>query len=301
MRLLGCALAVVIAWFASAPAEAEGLRDIYTQGHTLFDAGRWAEAQPYLEAVVKRSEREFDLADSELETALANLGRIYFYQRDYQASRAMLKRAAGIEEYKTGPVHPEYMVTVAWLADAYRAGREPGTAEQMLLSGLARGETDLGKNHPSLGWPLSGFGLLYSETQRCDQAAVSLRRAVALAESAGPGFKADLGRRHAAIALHVAICFRDAPEAPARMEQEIATAQAELGRDSISLFYPVLLLGHAYRYQKRYGDAESAYDRAVTIATKTLGQRSKLADLARGNLASLRAYQSQLPASRRPQ
>jgi len=97
--------------------------DAYTSFRTEFDAGRYAEAVPHAEQVLKLAEAQATTPAAEaVQVALMNLGMVQNLSDDYVGAESTYLRAIKLIESSGRPLHDRLARAYAGLASAYHDG-----------------------------------------------------------------------------------------------------------------------------------------------------------------------------------
>lgn len=125
----------------------------------LYEAGRFAEAEPYAKEALERAEAPYFPEDSVLDflagfiglgspglgTSLNNLAMIYVRQGRYAEAEPLLKRALAIQEKALGPDHPDVSNSLNNLATLYAGQGRYADADPLFKRALAIHEKALGR------------------------------------------------------------------------------------------------------------------------------------------------------------
>jgi tetratricopeptide (TPR) repeat protein len=103
---------------AGASARSEALEEAYRRGSELYEAGRYADAEPFWKEALVRSERERGPDHPDTAVVLGSLAELYWYQGRYAEAEPLHRRALAIREKAFGPEHPEAATTLNNLAAA---------------------------------------------------------------------------------------------------------------------------------------------------------------------------------------
>jgi tetratricopeptide (TPR) repeat protein len=107
---------------AAGPAEASAT-DAYTSFRTEFDAGRYAEAVPHAEQVLRLAEAQATTpAAEEVQVALMNLGMVQNLSDDYVGAESTYLRVIKLVESSGRPLQDRLARAYAGLASAYHDG-----------------------------------------------------------------------------------------------------------------------------------------------------------------------------------
>jgi tetratricopeptide (TPR) repeat protein len=209
----------------------------------LYQAGRYAQAEPYAKEALERAEDPYfaegstldffagflGLASPGLGTSLNNLAMIYVKLGRYAEAEPLLKRALAIQEKALGPDHPDVAESLNNLATLYAEQGRYAEAEQFYRRALAIREEALGPDHPKVGASLNNLAMIYESQGRQADAGPLCERGLAIRED-------TLGRDH--------------PDVGGSLNC-LATVYAEQGRDS---------------------EADPLFKRALAIREKSLGR-----------------------------
>jgi tetratricopeptide (TPR) repeat protein len=164
----------------------------------LYEAGRYAQAEPYAKEALERAEDLYvaeggtldffagflGLASPGLGTSLNNLAMIYEKQGRYAEAEPLLTRALAIQEKALGPDHPDVADSLNNLATLYAEQGRYAEAEQLYKRALAIREAALGPDHPDLANSLNNLAAFYAEQGRYAEAEPLFERALAIREKA---------------------------------------------------------------------------------------------------------------------
>ena len=128
----------------------------------------------------------------------AGLGEIYLRQNRVDDAESLLRRALAIREKKFGPGHGSVADVLNNLATLYTNTNQSRLAEAETLYQrvLAIKEKTLGPDHPALSLVLGNLGQLRVLQNRFADAAVLIKRGLALQEKRSPPpelVRSDLG------------------------------------------------------------------------------------------------------------
>jgi CHAT domain-containing protein/tetratricopeptide (TPR) repeat protein len=268
--LAGLLLALVILAPSSAPAQSEALNQAFSRGLELYRAGRYADAEPFWQEMVRRAEREFGPGDAHLATGLDYLASLYRDWGRYAEAEPLYRRALELMEDALGPDHAFVGPLLNNLALLRRAQGRYREAEPLLRRSLAIAEKALGRDHPSVAMVTNNLAGSYEEQGRYAEAEPLYRRALGILETA-------LGPDHQEVATNLnnlAGLYRDQGQharAEPLYKRAIAIRERALGPDH-HLTAPALdNLAVLYRNQGRYAEAEPLFKRSIAALAKTLG------------------------------
>ncbi len=98
-------LAVLWLWPAAAYGQSPALMDVYKRFTELYTQGRYQQALPFAEKVLKLAEHEFGSDHPTTAKAFNNLAALYNAQGKYVDAEPLYKRALAIWEKALGPEH----------------------------------------------------------------------------------------------------------------------------------------------------------------------------------------------------
>jgi tetratricopeptide (TPR) repeat protein len=168
----------VFFWAAHDPDVASGqssqLMEAYNSYITLYQQGRYSEAEPYAKEALRLGTEEFGPNDPSTAALLNNLAELYRAQGKYA-------------EEALGPEHPDVAQSLNNLAELYRAQGRYVEAEPLYKRALTIDENALGPDHPNLATDLNNLALLYQAQGHYAQAEPLYQRSLAIWEKAlGP-------------------------------------------------------------------------------------------------------------------
>ncbi len=114
-------LATIFFWVAHDPDVASGqssaLMEAYNSYITLYQQGRYSEAEPYAKKALRLGTEEFAPNDPTTATLLNNLATLYQAQGQYAEAEPLYQRALAIWEKALGPEHPDVAQSLNNLAE----------------------------------------------------------------------------------------------------------------------------------------------------------------------------------------
>jgi tetratricopeptide (TPR) repeat protein len=117
---------------SSAPAQTDSdVRDMIHQIDQLRDAGKFQEAVPIAEKVLKYCERNDGPDHPETADSLNDLASLYAGMGNYAKAVPLYERALKIREKALGKDHPYTAVILNNLAEAYRQNGDYAKAEPL--------------------------------------------------------------------------------------------------------------------------------------------------------------------------
>ncbi len=128
-------LATIFFWAAHDPDMASGqsseLMEAYDSFITLYQQGRYAEAEPYAKEALRLGTEEFGSNDPSTATFLNNLAELYRAQSRYAEAEPLYQRSLAIWEKALGPEHPDVAQSLENYASLLRETKREDKAEEM--------------------------------------------------------------------------------------------------------------------------------------------------------------------------
>ncbi len=147
-------LATIFFWAAHDPDMASGqsseLMEAFNNFSTLYQRGRYSEAEPYAKEALRLGTEEFGPNDPSTATLLNNLALLYKTQGHYAEAEPLYQRALAIWEQALGPEHPDVATSLNNLAELYRVQGHYAEAEPLYQRSLGIWEKALGPEHPDV-------------------------------------------------------------------------------------------------------------------------------------------------------
>jgi tetratricopeptide (TPR) repeat protein len=151
----GIFVAVASVSFGQDLKEAAALEKRVTE---LYEAGKYEEAIPLAQRVLKLREKALGSRHPDLAESLNDLALIYAAQGRYVEAEPLHKRALAIQEKALGPDHPNLATTLKYLGVLYQnQARHACVAAQRSAYPLVQNDSGLGHPDPAVSW-LRGSG-----------------------------------------------------------------------------------------------------------------------------------------------
>jgi tetratricopeptide (TPR) repeat protein len=149
------------------------------------DQKRYTEAESLYRRACKTYEKSGGPNDVGLATALANLGRLYRDQQQFDIRRAepLLKRALAIREKVLGAEHPETAKTLSDLSLLYFYEKNSAAAEEFARRALPLEEKAYGAESLQVSTTLNRLGISERDLGKFDEAETNLKRALTIRET----------------------------------------------------------------------------------------------------------------------
>ena len=264
-----------------------------TEFFILGRAGKYDEAQPLGERILKIRERILGLEHPDVAETLNNLANIYASRGDYAKAELLYQRALTIREKVFGPQHPAVALTLNNLASLHANIKDKNAEVASYFErALAILEKALEPQHFAIAQTLSNLAEFYR--RRGDYA-----KAEPLFQRALPALEKALGPEHPVVAqtlCNLGILYSEKGDRGDRgeyakaeplYERALAIYEKTLGTQHprvAQLFNNMAML---YRERGDYAKAEPLFQRALTIWEKTLGPNHLFVARSLGNLAVL--------------
>ncbi len=133
-RTIHC-IAASLLWATHDPDMASGqsseLDEAYTSFSTLYQQGRYSEAEPYAKEAWRLGTEEFGPNDPSTAALLNNLALLYKTQGHYAEAEPLYQRSLAIREKALGPEHPHVATSLENYAALLRETARADEAERM--------------------------------------------------------------------------------------------------------------------------------------------------------------------------
>ncbi len=128
-------LAAAFMWATFDPATTSGesseLTEVYNSYHTLYQQGRYSEAEPYAKEALRLGTEEFGPNDPTTAALLDNLALLYQAQSHFAEAEPLYQRSLAIREKALGPEHPDVAGSLENYAALLRKTARADEAERM--------------------------------------------------------------------------------------------------------------------------------------------------------------------------
>jgi tetratricopeptide (TPR) repeat protein len=111
--------------------------EAYNSYNTLYQQGRYSEAEPYAKEVLRLGTEEFGPNDPTTAELLNNLAVLYHVQGRYAEAEPLYQRALPIFEKALGPEHPDVARSLENYAALLRKTEREDKAEEMEARAMA--------------------------------------------------------------------------------------------------------------------------------------------------------------------
>ena len=259
----------------------------------IFNAGKARDqAEPYLQQALVDAENAGD--DAGLLTVLNETMGFYRSQGRHQENMWMIQRAIELASRMRIEGSEAWTTTLINAATGLRAAKKYDQAEDLYRQALASAAKTLGHKDRRLAALHNNLSMLYSETDRPDQAEQELRQAMDILEnsSTDPSRDLDLASTHTNLAL-LLMQRKDNPQALQEAWDQARTALDiyRTGHLENSAHYASALAGFAQvcYMTGRFSQSADTYRKALAIIEDRYGQGSDYYQITKANLDQAQA------------
>ncbi|MBI0150596.1 DUF4037 domain-containing protein [Bifidobacterium sp. M0353] len=259
----------------------------------IFNAGKARDqAEPYLQEALVDAENAGD--DAGLLTVLNEIMGFYRSQGRHQENMWMIQRAIELATRMRIEGSEAWTTTLINAATGLRAAKKYDQAEDLYRQALASAAKTLGPKDRRLAALHNNLSMLYSETDRPDQAEQELRQAMDILEnsSTDPSRDLDLASTHTNLAL-LLMQRKDNPQALQEAWDQARTALDiyRTGHLENSAHYASALAGFAQvcYMTGRFSQSADTYRKALAIIEDRYGQGSDYYQITKANLDQAQA------------
>lgn len=244
-----------------------------------------SEAAPYLEQAMSDAENAED--DAGLLTVLNETMGFYRSQGWHDKNQWIVQRTIelalrmGLEGSET------WATTLINCATAMRAAKQYDQAEDLYTQALHCAEQVFSPDDRRIAALHNNLSMLYSETDRTEQAEHELRKAIDLLASASenPSTDIDLASSYTNLALMLLADGQiDQADRYARKALAIHTAACRQGKDSAHVASALAGMAQVRFAQQRFGEAAGYYRKALAVIEKRYGRDTEYWRTTDGNL-----------------
>ena len=259
----------------------------------IFNAGKARDqAEPYLQQALVDAENAGD--DAGLLTVLNETIGFYRSQGRHQENMWMIQRAIELASRMRIEGSDAWTTTLINAATGLRAAKKYDQAEDLYRQALASAAKTLGHKDRRLAALHNNLSMLYSETDRPDQAEQELRQAMDILgnSSTDPSRNLDLASTHTNLAL-LLMQRKDNPQALQEAWDQARTALDiyRTGHLENSAHYASALAGFAQvcYMTGRFSQSADTYRKALAIIEDRYGQGSDYYQITKANLDQAQA------------
>ncbi len=259
----------------------------------IFNAGKARDqAEPYLQEALVDAENAGD--DAGLLTVLNEIMGFYRSQGRHQENMWMIQRAIELATRMRIEGSEAWTTTLINAATGLRAAKKYDQAEDLYRQALASAAKTLGPKDRRLAALDNNLSMLYSETDRPDQAEQELRQAMDILgnSSTDPSRDLDLASTHTNLAL-LLMQRKDNPQALQEAWDQARTALDiyRTGHLENSAHYASALAGFAQvcYMTGRFSQSADTYRKALAIIEDRYGKGSDYYQITKANLDQAQA------------
>ncbi len=266
--------------------ESKLAKALMEEADQLYDAGRYAEAEPLYKRALEINEQKLGKDHLSVALSLNNLAELYYTTGRYAEAEPLYKRALEIYEEAHGKDHPSVATILNNLAGLYYTTGRYAEAEPLYKRALDIKEQKLGKDHLSVALSLNNLAELYRTTGRYAEAEPLLKRALEIKEQ-------KLGKDHPLVATslnNLALLYRTTgrcAETEPLLKRVLEIDEKSRGKDHPDVATSLNNLAALYYDTRRYAEAEPLYKRALEINEQKLGKDHPSVATGLYNLAEL--------------
>lgn len=276
-RALASIAALAFGFWALAPlpARADEIDDLIALNkkmQDLYEAGKYAQAEPVAQELLRRADRVFKDQPANLATLIENVGMLYTAEGKYSVVEQLYQRALKIRQASFGSDHPSVAQSLYSLAHLYREQGNYSAAEPLYQRALRIQEKALGPDNPAVAWTLNGLGLLYGEQGKYAAAEPLHQRALKIWEKA-------LGADHLDVANaldSLASLYREQgkyAQGEPLLQRAVRIREKSLGANHPVVAQSLNDLALLYGDEGKHVEAAALLERAVKISEGRLGSQ----------------------------
>ena len=276
------------------PASASKLDGVATQAtcETEFAAGRYAQALPACQSVLRDAEKRLGPEHESVAQGLLKVSRVLEGGGNYAEAVLLVQRALRIFQKVHGDQHPEVATSLNNLAELYQAQGQYAQAEPLFKRSLDLLEKALGPGHPAVATSLNNLAMLNQAQGQYAQAQPLFKRSLEIIEKA-------LGPDHPDVAssLNNLAMLNQAQgqyaQAQPLFKRSLDIREKALGPEHPNVASSLNNLAELNQTQGQHAQAEPLYKRSLGIYEKALGPSHPLVATSLNNLANLHQAQGQ--------
>ncbi|HVX61942.1 MAG TPA: tetratricopeptide repeat protein [Pirellulales bacterium] len=280
------AIAAVFWTTAALPARGDEIDDLialHKRVQTLYEAGKYAQAEPLARELLQRGERAFKDQPANLASLIENAGMLYTAEGKYSLAEPLYQRALKIRQASFGADHSSVAQSLYSLAKLYRMQGKYATAEPLFQRAIRIQEKTLGPDNPALAWTLNDLGLLYGAQGKYAAAEPLHQRALKIWQQA-------LGPDHLDVANaldSLASLYREQgkyAQGEPLLQRALRIRERNLGANHPAVAQSLNDLALLYGDEGKHVEAAALLERAVKISEQRLGPQHPMAGAYLNNL-----------------
>ena len=282
---------------SEAPPPPESVRSILPTGLglKLYNDGRYAEAEPFLESDLEYYKTTLGSNHPQVATALGNVGENLSMLGRYNEAESFLMSALLIHEDSFGQNVPVVAVDLNNLGRLYQAQGRFDEAESALGRALQLRENLFGPNHAMVGQSLNNLATLYHAKMRYADAELMLGKSLDVFEKASGSESFDVAN----VLNNLAALYYDQnryDDAEPYYERSLMIWEKLFGPDNPFVANSLQNIATSKMALKRYSEAELLFKRALDINERSLGYESGPAILNQNSLLVTYGMMDNVPA-----
>jgi len=278
-------------WGAPTPCRAqtsakERVKTLYQEYRELEEQGRYREAIPYAEDLVRVGKKAFGESHSHVGLFLNNLAALYLALGDFGKAESLYRESLAIREKALGPRHPDVAQSLNNLGLIYYTLGAYGKAVPLYKRSLEILEEAYGPNSPEVVENLTALGVLYRELGDLSKAEVFSKRSLEIKERV-------LGPEHPQVAVSlnnlavVTYMLGDYKEAERLYKRSLKIVERAYGSEDPEVAACLGNLAMLYSSAGDYEQAEALLKRSLKISEKALGPEHPDVATSLNNLGAL--------------
>ncbi|MEP3479945.1 MAG: CHAT domain-containing tetratricopeptide repeat protein [Fuerstiella sp.] len=282
--LFGCSLLQAAPQDRQQLARAENLQ---SQVLELFSAGKFREAIPVAQQVLRIWETELGPLHSDVAAAYSNLGEIHRRLGDLAKAKPLHERSLKIRERTLGQNHADTATSATYVAMIHEAQGDDTSAEKRYRQALKIRKSVFGSEHPEVASALNNIGSLLKTQSKTKQAEVLFKQGLAIRRKTQGATHPDSAPSLDNLAQIYEQRGQFADAEPL-YQQALKIRETHSGKEHPDTAITLNNLAALYDKQSRHTEAEPLFLRALQIREKSLGVDHPLTAATVSNLGGLR-------------
>ncbi len=276
----------LLAWGGAPLCAQEDVEALTAQVLRLYQDGRWQEALPLAEQVLRTREAAFGPDHPDTAQSLNNLAELHRCLGDFSRAEPLFLRSLATFERTLGPDHPALLLCMDNLAALYCSQGRYHLAEPLYQRGLTIRERVLGPEHLDTAVSLNNLARVHGSLGQLTSAEAMYLRALSIQEGA-------LGAEHPILSIglnnlaELYLTKGDYTRAEQACQRALSIREQVLGPGHPDTAMSLTTLAAVHYLRGDYNRAETSYRRALAILEKKPGSEHRLVALVLGRLAEL--------------
>lgn len=252
----------------------------------LFAAGKYREAIPFAQRVLRIWETERGPLHTDVAAAYSNLGELHRQLGDLAKAKPLHERSLKIRERVHGQNHADTALSATYVAMIHESLGDYASAEKHYQQALAIRQNVFGKEHPEVASALNNIGGLLKSQSKLSEAEAMFKKGLAIRQR-------TQGIQHpdnAPSLDNLAQIYKQQArfaEAEPLYQQALQIRETHFGKEHPDTAKTLNNLATLYDDQRRYTEAEPLFQRALRIREKLLGADHPVTAVTVGNLGSM--------------